>query len=39
MKSILELLLLAGYYRTVGYLANGLRMPLEPDVSRPFPAA
>ena len=38
-EAILELLLLAGYYRTVGYLANGLRMPLEPNVSRPFPAA
>jgi hypothetical protein len=38
-EAILELLLLAGYYRTVGYLANGLRLPPEPDVSRPFPAA
>jgi alkylhydroperoxidase family enzyme len=38
-EAILELLMLAGYYRTVGYLANGLRMPLEPNVSRPFPAA
>ena len=38
-EAILELLMLAGYYRTVGYLANGLRLPLEPDVSRPFPAA
>jgi alkylhydroperoxidase family enzyme len=37
-EAILELLMLAGYYRTVGYLANGLRLPLEPDVSRPFPA-
>jgi alkylhydroperoxidase family enzyme len=38
-EAILELLMLAGYYRTVGYLANGLRLPPEPDVSRPFPAA
>ena len=30
---------MAGYYRTVGYLANGLRLPLEPNVGRPFPAA
>jgi alkylhydroperoxidase family enzyme len=36
-EALLELLMLAGYYRTVGYLANGLRLPLEPDVSRPFP--
>jgi alkylhydroperoxidase family enzyme len=36
-EAILELLMLAGYYRTVGYLANGLRLPLEPNVSRPFP--
>jgi alkylhydroperoxidase family enzyme len=27
--AILELLLLAGYYRTVAYLANGLRLPME----------
>ena len=38
-EAILELLMLAGYYRTVGYLANGLRLPSEPDVCRPFPAA
>jgi hypothetical protein len=38
-EAILELLLLAGYYRTVGYLANSLRLPLEPDVCRPFPVA
>ena len=29
-------LMLAGYYRTVGYLANGLRLPPEPDVSQPL---
>jgi alkylhydroperoxidase family enzyme len=38
-EAILELLLIAGYYRTVGYLANGLRLPREPNVGRPFPAA
>jgi alkylhydroperoxidase family enzyme len=37
-EAILELLLLAGYYRSVGYIANGLRLPLEPNVSRRFPA-
>lgn len=37
--SILELLLLAGYYRTVAYIANGLRLPLEPGVGRDFPPA
>ena len=38
-EAILELLMLAGYYRTVGYLANGLRLPPEPEICRPFPAA
>lgn len=38
-EAILELLMIAGYYRTVGYLANGLRLPHERDVCRPFPAA
>jgi alkylhydroperoxidase family enzyme len=37
-EAILQLLLMAGYYRTVAYLANGLRLPLEPQVGRPFPA-
>jgi len=37
-EAILQLLLMAGYYRTVAYLANGLRLPLEPEVGRPFPA-
>jgi alkylhydroperoxidase family enzyme len=36
-EAILQLLLMAGYYRTVAYLANGLRLPLEPGVGRPFP--
>ncbi|MBI1685442.1 carboxymuconolactone decarboxylase family protein [Caulobacter hibisci] len=38
-EAILELLMLAGYYRTVGVLANSLRLPLEPGVGRPFPPA
>jgi hypothetical protein len=29
-EAILELLMLAGTYRTVSYLVNGLRLPLEP---------
>lgn len=36
-EAILELLLLAGYYRTVAYIANGLRLPLEPGIGRAFP--
>jgi alkylhydroperoxidase family enzyme len=35
--AILELLLLAGFYRTVSYLTNALRLPLEPYAAR-FPA-
>lgn len=31
---ILEIIMLAGFYRTVSYLANGLAMPLEPDAAR-----
>lgn len=37
--AMLEALLLAGYYRTVAYLANGLRLPPEPGLCRPFPMA
>lgn len=33
---ILEILLLCGFYRTVSYLANGLRLPLEEKAAR-FP--
>jgi len=29
--------MLAGFYRTVSYLTNVLRLPLEPDAAR-FPA-
>jgi len=35
---ILEIMLLCGFYRTVSYLANGLRLPLEENAAR-FPAA
>lgn len=35
-EAMLELLLLAGFYRTVSYLGNALRLPLEPDAAR-FP--
>jgi alkylhydroperoxidase family enzyme len=37
-EAILELILLAGHYRTTAYLSNGLAFPLEPHVGRPFPA-
>lgn len=37
-EAMLELLLLAGFYRTVSYLTNTLRLPLEPGAAR-FPAA
>jgi len=33
---ILEIMLLCGFYRTVSYLANGLRLPLEEKAAR-FP--
>jgi alkylhydroperoxidase family enzyme len=36
--AILELILLAGFYRTTSYLTNALRLPLEPDAER-FPRA
>ena len=32
-EAILELLMLAGTYRTVSYLVNGLRLPLEPGAA------
>ncbi|MBB4369920.1 alkylhydroperoxidase family enzyme [Bradyrhizobium sp. cir1] len=34
---VLEIMLLCGFYRTVSYLANGLRLPLEETAAR-FPA-
>jgi alkylhydroperoxidase family enzyme len=33
-EAIIELLMLAGFYRTVSYLVNGLRLPLEPGATR-----
>ena len=36
-EQILELILLAGFYHTVAYLTNGLRLPLEAYAAR-FPA-
>jgi len=36
-EAMLELLLLAGFYRTVSYLTNALRLPPEPYAAR-FPA-
>lgn len=33
-EAIIELLMLAGYYRMVSYLVNGLRLPLEPNAPR-----
>jgi alkylhydroperoxidase family enzyme len=36
-EALLELLLLAGFYRTVSYLTNALRLPLEAGAAR-FPA-
>jgi alkylhydroperoxidase family enzyme len=35
-EALLELLMLAGSYRTVSYLVNSLRLPLEPGAAR-FP--
>jgi hypothetical protein len=35
--AMLELLMLCGFYRTVSYLANALRLPLEEGAAR-FPA-
>lgn len=32
-EALLELLLLAGFYRTVSYLTNALRLPLEPGLT------
>jgi alkylhydroperoxidase family enzyme len=37
-EALLELLMLAGTYRTVSYLVNALRLPLEPGTSR-FPSS
>jgi alkylhydroperoxidase family enzyme len=37
-RAILELLMLAGFYRTVSYLTNALKLPFEPNTVR-FPNA
>jgi alkylhydroperoxidase family enzyme len=37
-EAVMQLLLMAGHYRTVAYIANALQLPLEPGVGRPFPA-
>lgn len=37
-NALMELLMLAGFYRTVSYLTNALRMPLEDNAER-FPTA
>ncbi|MDP3735935.1 MAG: hypothetical protein Q8R02_01020 [Hyphomonadaceae bacterium] len=38
--ALVEVLLLAGFYRTVSYLTNSLRLPLEPFAARfPLPSA
>ncbi|HNR77837.1 MAG TPA: carboxymuconolactone decarboxylase family protein [Parvularculaceae bacterium] len=36
-EQILEIIMLAGFYRTVAYLANGLKLPLERNAAM-FPA-
>jgi alkylhydroperoxidase family enzyme len=38
-EAILQLIMMAGYYRMVAYVANGVRLPLELEVGRPFPKA
>jgi hypothetical protein len=35
--ALVEVLMLAGFYRTVSYLTNALRLPLESDAAR-FPS-
>jgi alkylhydroperoxidase family enzyme len=37
-QALLELLMLAGFYRTVSYLTNALRLPLEAGAARFSPA-
>ena len=36
-EAILQLLMMAGYYRSVACIANALRLPPEPGKGRPFP--
>jgi alkylhydroperoxidase family enzyme len=37
-EAILQLILLAGHYRTNAYVSVGLQVPVDPRVKRPFPA-
>jgi hypothetical protein len=37
-EAILQLILLAGHYRTNGYVSLGLQVPVDPRVTRSFPA-
>ena len=37
-EAILQLLMIAGHYRTTAYIANSLKLPLEAGRARPFPA-
>ena len=36
-EAILQLMMMAGHYRTTAYIANSLRLPLEAGRARPFP--
>jgi alkylhydroperoxidase family enzyme len=38
-EAVLQLILLAGHYRTNAYVSVGLQVPIDPRVKRPFPAA
>jgi alkylhydroperoxidase family enzyme len=37
-EAMLQLILLAGHYRTNAYVSAGLQVPVDPRVTRPFPA-
>ena len=37
-EAILQLMLLAGHYRTNAYVSVGLQVPVDPRIKRPFPA-
>jgi alkylhydroperoxidase family enzyme len=37
-EALIEIIMVAGFYRTVSYLTNALRLPLEPGAAR-FPVA
>ena len=38
-EAILQLILLAGHYRTNAYVSIGLQVPVDPRVKRVFPTA